>query len=112
MAPLLIVLCSLLLDTLLNTQSVYGSEKFCWISRYHRDPSKILTLTYANIYFTRVCSNIHLVLAFLCPVFLIVGANLYFLFVAVVKIRAHSRDSLIVHKSRTASLSLYVRGKY
>jgi len=55
-------------------------------------------------------SNIHLVLAFLCPVFLIVGANLYFLFVAVVKIRAHSRDSLIVHKSRTASLSLYVRG--
>jgi len=38
-APLLIVLCSLLLDTLLNTQSVYGSEKFCWISRYHRDPS-------------------------------------------------------------------------
>ena len=46
------------------------------------------------------------------PVFLIVGANLYFLFVAVYKIHLHSKDSLIVHKSRTASLKLYVKGLF
>ena len=57
-------------------------------------------------------SNIFLVLSFLMPVFLIVGANLYFLFVAVIKIHQHSKDSLIVHKSRTASLKLYVKGLF
>ena len=46
------------------------------------------------------------------PVFLIVGANLYFLFVAIYKIHQHSKDSLIVHKSRTASLSVYVKGLF
>jgi len=88
-APLLIVLCSLLMDTLLNYESVYGHRDFCWMS-----------------------SNIFLVLSFLMPVFLIVGANLYFLFVAVIKIHQHSKDSLIVHKSRTASLKLYVKGLF
>ena len=46
------------------------------------------------------------------PVFLIVGANFYFLFVAIYKIHQHSRDSLIVHKSRTTSLKLYVKGLF
>jgi len=88
-APLLIVLCSLLMDTLLNYESVYGHRDFCWLS-----------------------SNIFLVLSFLMPVFLIVGANLYFLSVAVYKIHLHSKDSLIVHKSRSASLKLYVKGLF
>merc|ERR1719154_197791 len=88
-APLLIVLCSLLMDTLLNYETVYGHRDFCWIN-----------------------SNIHLVLSFLMPVFLIVGANLYFLSVAVHKIHLHSRDSLIVHKSKTASLKMYVNGLF
>jgi len=88
-APLLIVLSSLLVDTLINYESVYGHRDFCWVS-----------------------SNIFLVLSFLMPVFLIVGANLYFLSVAVYKIHLHSKDSLIVHKSRTASLKLYVKGLF
>jgi len=88
-APLLIVLCSLLMDTLLNYESVYGFRDFCWIN-----------------------SNIHLVLTFLMPVFLIVGANIYFLCVAVYKIHIHSKESLIVHKSRSASLKLYVKGLF
>jgi len=88
-APLLIVLCSLLMDTLLNYESVYGHRDFCWLS-----------------------SDIFLVLSFLMPVFLIVGANLYFLSVAVYKIHLHSKDSLIVHKSRSASLKLYVKGLF
>ena len=67
----------------------YNFRDFCWMS-----------------------SNIFLVLSFLMPVFLIVGANLYFLFVAVIKIHQHSKDSLIVHKSRTASLKLYVKGLF
>jgi len=87
--PLLIVLCSLLMDTLLNYESVYGFRDFCWIN-----------------------SNIHLVLSFLMPVFLIVGANIYFLSVAVYKIHVHSKESLIVHKSKTASLKLYVKGLF
>merc|ERR1719186_984260 len=87
--PLLIVLCSLLMDTLLNYETVYGFRDFCWIN-----------------------SNIHLVLSFLMPVFLIVGANVYFLSVAVYKIHVHSRESLIVHKSKTASLKLYVKGLF
>ena len=57
-------------------------------------------------------SNIHLVLTFLMPVFLIVGANLYFLCVAVYKIHQHNKDSLIVHKSKTASLKIYVKGLF
>ena len=57
-------------------------------------------------------SDIFLVLSFLMPVFLIVGANLYFLSVAVYKIHLHSKDSLIVHKSRTASLKIYVKGLF
>eukprot|EP00092_Neocalanus_flemingeri_P012767 GFUD01013758.1.p1 GENE.GFUD01013758.1~~GFUD01013758.1.p1 ORF type:complete len:732 (-),score=171.90 GFUD01013758.1:130-2073(-) len=88
-APLLIVLCSLLMDTLLNYESVYGFRDFCWIN-----------------------SNTHLVLTFLMPVFLIVGTNVYFLSVAVWKIHVHSRDSLIVHKSKTASLKMYVKGLF
>lgn len=56
--------------------------------------------------------NVFLVLTFLIPVSLIVGANLYFLFVAVYKIHLHSKDSLIVHKSRSASLKLYVKGLF
>jgi len=88
-APLLIVLCSLLMDTLLNFESVYGFRDFCWIN-----------------------SNIHLILTFLMPVFLIVGANVYFLCVAVYKIHIHSKESLIVHKSKTASLKLYVKGLF
>ena len=46
------------------------------------------------------------------PVFLIVGTNLYFLCVAIVKIHQHSRDSLIVNKSRTTSLKMYVKGLF
>ena len=57
-------------------------------------------------------SNIHLVLSFMMPVFLIVGANLYFLSVAIFKIHQHSKESLIVHKSRTASLKIYVKGLF
>ena len=88
-APLLIVLCSLLMDTLLNYETVYGYRDFCWIN-----------------------GNIHLVLTFLMPVFLIVGANIYFLCVAVYKIHVHSKESLIVHKSRNASLKMYVKGLF
>ena len=88
-APLLMVLFSLLVDTLFNNVSVYGSSEFCWIR-----------------------SNIHLVLTFLAPVFCIVCVNIYFLSVAVWKIHIHSRDSLITHKSRTASLKLYVKGLF
>ena len=46
------------------------------------------------------------------PVFLIVGTNLYFLCVAIYKIHQHSRESLIVHKSRTTSLKMYVKGLF
>ena len=62
--------------------------------------------------FCWLSSDIFLVLSFLMPVFLIVGANLYFLSVAVYKIHLHSKDSLIVHKSRSASLKLYVKGLF
>ena len=88
-APLLMVLFSLLVDTLFNNVTVYGSADFCWIK-----------------------SNIHLVLTFLAPVFCIVCVNIYFLSVAVWKIHIHSRDALITHKSRTASLKLYVKGLF
>jgi hypothetical protein len=88
-APLLMVLFSLLVDTLFNNVSVYGSPEFCWIR-----------------------GNIHLVLTFLAPVFCIVCVNIYFLSVAVWKIHLHSRDALITHKSRTASLKLYVKGLF
>merc|ERR1719192_1894661 len=87
--PLLIVLCSLLMDTLFNEQTVYGFRDYCWLN-----------------------NNIHLVLSFMLPVFLIVGTNLYFLFVAIYKIHQHNRDSLIVHKSRTTSLKMYVKGLF
>ena len=40
------------------------------------------------------------------------GANLYFLMVAVYKIHQHSQDSLIVHKSRSASLRNYAKGLF
>merc|ERR1712203_397206 len=46
------------------------------------------------------------------PVFCIVCVNIYFLSVAVWKIHIHSRDALITHKSRTASLKLYVKGLF
>jgi len=88
-APLVMVLASLLVDTLLNNQSVYGSSDFCWIK-----------------------GNIHLFLTFLAPVFCIVCVNMYFLCVAIWKIHLHSRDALITHKSRTASLKLYVQGLF
>merc|ERR1711971_904046 len=88
-APLLMVLFSLLVDTLFNNVTVYGSADFCWIK-----------------------GNIHLVLTFLAPVFCIVCVNIYFLSVAVWKIHIHSRDALITHKSRTASLKLYVKGLF
>ena len=88
-APLVMVLASLLVDTLLNNQSVYGSSDFCWIK-----------------------GNIHLFLTFLAPVFCIVCVNMYFLCVAIWKIHVHSRDALITHKSRTASLKLYVQGLF
>jgi len=88
-APLLMVLFSLLVDTLFNNVSVYGSSEFCWIK-----------------------GNIHLVLTFLAPVFCIVCVNIYFLSVAVWKIHIHSRDALIQHKSKTASLKLYVKGLF
>merc|ERR1712156_1043986 len=42
----------------------------------------------------------------------IVCVNIYFLSVAVWKIHVHSRDALITHKSRTASLKLYVKGLF
>merc|ERR1719430_2662153 len=83
-APLLMVLFSLLVDTLFNNVTVYGSTDFCWIK-----------------------GNIHLILTFLAPVFCIVCVNIYFLSVAVWKIHIHNRDALITHKSRTASLKLY-----
>merc|ERR1711971_862177 len=70
-APLLMVLFSLLVDTLFNNVTVYGSADFCWIK-----------------------GNIHLVLTFLAPVFCIVCVNIYFLSVAVWKIHIHSRDAL------------------
>merc|ERR1712172_358117 len=76
-------------DTLFNNVTVYGSADFCWIK-----------------------GNIHLVLTFLAPVFCIVCVNIYFLSVAVWKIHIHSRDALITHKSRTASLKLYVKGLF
>ena len=60
--------------------------------------------------FCWINSNLFLVPSFLMPVFLVVGANLYFLFVAIYKIHQHNKDSLIVHKSRTASLKIYVKG--
>ena len=88
-APLLMVLFSLLVDTLFNNVTVYGSADFCWIK-----------------------GNIHLILTFLAPVFCIVCVNIYFLSVAVWKIHVHSRDALITHKSRTASLKLYVKGLF
>merc|ERR1711971_1210228 len=88
-APLFMVLFSLLVDTLFNNVTVYGSADFCWIK-----------------------GNIHLVLTFLAPVFCIVCVNIYFLSVAVWKIHIHSRDALITHKSRTASLKLYVKGLF
>jgi len=88
-APLLMVLFSLLVDTLFNNVTVYGSADFCWIK-----------------------GNIHLILTFLAPVFCIVCVNIYFLSVAVWKIHIHSRDALITHKSRTASLKLYVKGLF
>ena len=88
-APLLMVLFSLLVDTLFNNVSVYGSPEFCWIK-----------------------GNIHLVLTFLGPVFCIVCVNIYFLSVAVWKIHIHSRDALITHKSKTASLKLYIKGLF
>merc|ERR1719510_794091 len=84
--PLLIVLCSLLMDTLFNDQTIYGFRDYCWLN-----------------------NNIHLVLSFMLPVFLIVGTNLYFLCVAIYKIHQHSRESLIVHNSRTTSLKMYVK---
>merc|ERR1712013_372202 len=73
-APLLMVLFSLLVDTLFNNVTVYGSADFCWIK-----------------------GNIHLILTFLAPVFCIVCVNIYFLSVAVWKIHVHSRDALITH---------------
>jgi len=88
-APLLMVLFSLLVDTLFNNVSVYGSNDFCWIK-----------------------GNIHLILTFLGPVFCIVCVNIYFLSVAVWKIHIHSRESLITHRSKTASLKLYVKGLF
>ena len=60
--------------------------------------------------FCWINNNLFLVPSFLMPVFLIVGANLYFLLVAFYKIHQHNKDSLIVHKSRTASLKIYVKG--
>merc|ERR1712106_106972 len=74
--------------------------------KHHKPCDLYLCLLFIQKCKTRSISN-QLIL-----VFLIVGANVYFLCVAVYKIHVHSRESLIVHKSKTASLKLYVKGLF
>jgi len=88
-APLLIVLISLLLDTLLNDVSVYGSQYYCWIE-----------------------PGLHLGFTFLCPLGLIMTANIYFLAVAFRKFSIHSRDMHQQKRSRAASLKSYINGLF
>ena len=85
--PLLIVLSSLLFDTLLNESSVYGSNRFCWIS-----------------------SPIQLIISFITPTGLIMLANTYFLGVAGWKIHQHYTSSPHIQKSRATSLKSYIQG--
>lgn len=87
-APLIIVLFSLLFDTLINPVSVYGTDNYCWM-KY----------------------GLHLGVSFLCPLSLVMTANIYFLIVAFHRFHVHSMEMIRI-KSRKSSIKTYLNGLF
>ena len=87
--PLLIILCSLLFDTLINDESVYGGPDYCWIT-----------------------NNYFLLLSFILPISGIMLVNLYFLGIAAWRIHRHYKASPQIQRSRTSSLKSYINGLF
>ena len=86
-SPLLIVLCSLLFDTLLNVESVYGGPDYCWLT-----------------------NNMFLLLSFILPITGIILTNLYFLGIAGWRLHKHYSSSPLINRTRTSSLKSYISG--
>ena len=88
MTPLVILLSSLLFDTLIHEESVYGGKDFCWITH-----------------------NLHLILSFIAPMALVILTNFSFLCVASWKIQ-RKMDLIVIFLNASYFLGGYLVRKY